>query len=574
MLGEKRYVPKLIYHFNLEARVPADHLLRRVAAAVDFSFVRRLTARFYSHTGQPGIDPVVLCKMALIGYLYGITSERRLAEELRLNLAYMWFVGYDLDELTPDHSVLSKARARFGVTTYQAFFAEIVRQCEQAGLVQGDRLYADSTLVRANASLDSVGARALVEQQLASVAEHVAALWRDNADVPAGEGAAANLVALPIPASAEATAPPAAGTLAGGAGGAVPRVAAGAEATVPSGPPGGAGDMADAGLPTEICPGPHPLGSNDRPNGPQGPVNALAVSRTDPDAGLVSRDGVPLALYHKVHVGVDGGRARIITALDVTPGEVADEDLLDRLCKEHTGTTGRTLAEVVADAKYGVAANYRWLEAAGVRASIPVHESGRAHQAVPRADFPYDAARDRFVCPEGHALTRQGWSSTAGTAGGIIYRASPKGCAACARKADCCGQAVARTVTRTADDPVRERARASLAKGHAKTSLRRRQCWAESAMAELKERHGCRRASGRGRTNVRIQAFGAAIAYNVKKLARFQGQRLHESAATGSCLVPLAFGALTAAQRCHDCPLWSRRCRRRPSGGRFTPPMT
>src|SRR4029077_3115275 len=107
---------------------------------------------------QPGIDPVVLFKMALLGYLYGITSERRLAEELRLHLAFMWFAGYDLDERTPDHSVLSKARRRFGVTTYQAFFTEIVRQCEAAGLIRGDRLYMDSTLVKANASLDSVGA--------------------------------------------------------------------------------------------------------------------------------------------------------------------------------------------------------------------------------------------------------------------------------------------------------------------------------------------------------------------------------------------------------------------------------
>src|SRR5438128_11276719 len=124
MMGTKTASQKHVYRFSLEERVPADHLLRRVAAAVDFSFVRRLTARFYSHTGQPSVDPVVLFKMALLGWLYGITSERRLAEEIRLNLAYRWFIGYDLDETPPDHSVLSKARARFGVTTYLAFFTE------------------------------------------------------------------------------------------------------------------------------------------------------------------------------------------------------------------------------------------------------------------------------------------------------------------------------------------------------------------------------------------------------------------------------------------------------------------
>src|SRR5919202_3942770 len=88
VLGRKTFAPKVVHEVNLDERVPQDHLLRRIAEVVDFSFVRRLTARFYSHTGQPGIDPVVLFKMALVGYLYGITSERRLAEELRLHLAF------------------------------------------------------------------------------------------------------------------------------------------------------------------------------------------------------------------------------------------------------------------------------------------------------------------------------------------------------------------------------------------------------------------------------------------------------------------------------------------------------
>src|SRR5512140_2213100 len=162
MMGKKEPEAKLFYQFSLEERVPEDHLLRRVAQTVDLSFVRRLTERFYSHTGQPSIDPVVIFKMALLSYLYGITSERRLVEEIGLNLAYLWFIGYDLDEKVPDHSVLSKARKRYGPTLDIAFFRDVVRQCEQAGLIRGGELFADSPLVQANASYDSVGARALV----------------------------------------------------------------------------------------------------------------------------------------------------------------------------------------------------------------------------------------------------------------------------------------------------------------------------------------------------------------------------------------------------------------------------
>lgn len=200
MMGRKRVAGKLFYQFDLEGRVSADHLLRRVDAAVDLSFVRRLTARYYSHTGQPSVDPVVLFRMALLGYLYGITSERRLAQEIALNLAYRWFVGYDLDEAIPDHSVLSKARTRFGPTVYQAFFTEIVRQCDRAGLIRGDKLYVDSTLVQADASLDSVFSRALV-RQLPDIGAHVADLWHDNLEeatpIASPDGTAPRLLVVP-----------------------------------------------------------------------------------------------------------------------------------------------------------------------------------------------------------------------------------------------------------------------------------------------------------------------------------------------------------------------------------------
>ena len=87
MMGRKGFLGKWFYNVSLEDRVPQDHLLRFVAAAVDFSFVRDLVRDTYSHTGAPSVDPVVIFKMALLGYLYGVTSERRLADEARLNLA-------------------------------------------------------------------------------------------------------------------------------------------------------------------------------------------------------------------------------------------------------------------------------------------------------------------------------------------------------------------------------------------------------------------------------------------------------------------------------------------------------
>src|SRR5262249_52378772 len=152
---------------------------------------------------------------------------------------------------------------------------------------------------------------------------------------------------------------------------------------------------------------------------------------TDPEAGLVKRVGIPSGFYYKVHLGVDGGRARLLTALEVTSGEVADEHLLERLRKEHAGTTGRTVAEVVADTKDGPHANCAALEQAGIRASIPSVSAVRVRGAYGADRFVYEAAADRYRCPTGQLLTRYGASRTAAPTGGVIYRARAAVCHAC-----------------------------------------------------------------------------------------------------------------------------------------------
>ena len=184
MMGQRDFETKLYYQFSIDQLVPQDHLLRRIAAAVDFSFVRPLCRPFYSHTGQPSVDPVVIFKMLLLGYLYGVTSERRLAEEVRLHMGYRWFLGYDIDLPTPDHSVLSKARARFGTDVFEEFFRQSIELCRQAGLMEEGPVYVDSTLMRANASVDSLAPRAEVARPPLSVTEYLHRLDQDEATPP------------------------------------------------------------------------------------------------------------------------------------------------------------------------------------------------------------------------------------------------------------------------------------------------------------------------------------------------------------------------------------------------------
>jgi transposase len=156
MLGTKQKEAKMFYNFSLSKRIPKDHFLRKLDETCDFSCIRRLAKPYYSHTGQPSIDPVVLLKMMLIGYLYNITSERKLAQELKVNLAFMYFLGYDIDEETPNHSVLSKARRRFGNRIFEQFFEIVVEKCKQQGLICAEKSFIDSTFIPANAALSSV----------------------------------------------------------------------------------------------------------------------------------------------------------------------------------------------------------------------------------------------------------------------------------------------------------------------------------------------------------------------------------------------------------------------------------
>ena len=181
MMGERDFGTKLYYQLSIDELMPQDHLLRRIAEAVDFSFVRPLCRPYYSHTGQPSVDPVVIFKMLLLGYLYGITSERRLAEEVRLHMGYRWFLCYDIDASTPDHSVLSKARARFGNDVFEEFFRQSIELCRQAGLMEEGPVYVDSTLMRAHASVDSLAPRADVARPPLSVTEYLHRLDQDEA---------------------------------------------------------------------------------------------------------------------------------------------------------------------------------------------------------------------------------------------------------------------------------------------------------------------------------------------------------------------------------------------------------
>src|SRR6201997_5191480 len=155
MIGERLVMQEsLFYHFRVEDHVPADNILRAIDRFVDLNGVRRHLAPFYSATGRPSIDPDLMIRMLIVGYCFGIRSERRLCEEVHLNLAYRWFCRLGLAGKVPDHSTFSKNRhGRFRESdAFRHVFETVVRRCIEEGLVGGEGFAVDASLISADAT--------------------------------------------------------------------------------------------------------------------------------------------------------------------------------------------------------------------------------------------------------------------------------------------------------------------------------------------------------------------------------------------------------------------------------------
>ena len=460
MNQQPRFEEKWYYGLSLDRLVPDDYLLRQIANAVDFAFVRPLCRPFYSHTGRPSVDPVVLFKMLLIGYLYGITSERRLARELSLNLGYRWFLGYDFDQPTPDHSVLSKARARFGPEVFEGFFRRSIDLCREAGLLEEGPVYVDSTLIQASAAVDLMVGRDERLQPPLSIEAYVQRLYRENDPATENEE--------PLSAPPEA--------------------------------------------------GPSPRRRRRSGQSPLPRPNQALQSKTDPDATLVNRPEFGRHLAYKAHVAVAGLRGQVITAAVVTTGMEADEHRLAELLWQHRRFSQLGVPEVVADAKYGTGPNYLYLDQAGIPAFIPTTRFGNQHTGIwGHEHFTWLAAEDAYFCAAGERLRR--YANLVRTQR-VQYRAPKGACVACPFRSQCAPSGVERALHRSWALDLVEAAQERLASPLGKRRMAERKTRIEGTFGLAKELHGLRRTRFRGRSRVQIQLWLTAAAMNIKRAVR------------------------------------------------------
>ena len=459
------------YRVNLEHRVRQDHPLRRVAAVLDFTFVRAEVARCYGHNGNEGVDPIILAKLMFLLFFDDVPSERELMERLPERLDYLWFLGYNLDETTPHHSVLSKARARWGQDVFENIFLRTVQQCVEAGLVDGSKIHVDSSLIDAHASKDSV---------VKSSPELIAAYKRAVA------AQATKLDETMTPEHYEA-------------------------------------------------------------------VNDTHVSTTDPDAALVRKGGRASARprYHH-HRAVDDAHG-VITAVETTPGSIAENKKLPDLIRQHTANTEKKADTVVGDSKYGTNENLAHCVAAGIRPHLGVLEDKQAKPAAraghyDEKDFTYDAATDAYRCPAGQELKRRRACARRHT---LEYAPAAGVCAACPLRDHCTTAAGGRTLQRHEQAALVAAGKAIARSPQARRDRRRRQTLMEGSFAQAANEHGFKRSRWRRLWRQQIQDWLIAAVQNVKMLMQAGGKGLAGGAAAVRTVLPGMAAAWTglAGQR-------------------------
>ncbi len=179
MQGKKQYTEKLFTNFQLSERVPAENFYRRLKEELDLNFLRKATALYYGSEGQKSIDPIVFFKLILVGYLENLNSDRRIIEHARMRLDILYFIGYEIDEELPWHSTLSRTRQLYGEEVFLQLFREVLKLCIDKGMVSGRRQAVDSAYIKANASLDS-----LIEKEVLDDAGTFTEELADNEEDP------------------------------------------------------------------------------------------------------------------------------------------------------------------------------------------------------------------------------------------------------------------------------------------------------------------------------------------------------------------------------------------------------
>ena len=434
---------QFFYSFRLDEAVPNDHPVREIAAVLDLSWVHSELAPYYSQLGRPSIDPVLMIRMLIVGYVFAIRSERSLCRDVQVNLAYRWFCGLSIEDKIPDHSAFSRARnERFRDSgIFRRVFERVVEACIAAGLVGGEGFAVDASLIAADANKQ----RSIPGKD-----------WDKN-----GAPEKASRAVQEYLATLDATA---------------------------------------FGAASDVTP--------------------KFVSRSDPAAQWTGAQRGPAFFAYSDNYLIDV-KAGVIMDVEasraIRQAEVGAEQTMIERTEQCFDIKPAWLA---GDTAYGSGANLNWLvNDKDIAPHIPViDKSKREDETFSREDFRFDKERNIYICPAGKTLTTTGKLVNDGET--LLYLSRTRDCRSCLLKARCCPKMPFRRIQRSLYEEARDVARA-LAKTEAFEQSRRERKRVEMLFAHLKRILRLGRLRLRGPCGAQFEFMLAAIAQNLRRLAKF-----------------------------------------------------
>lgn len=487
MQGKKTFEPKMFYELSLNALVPQDDFYRMIGREVDFSFLYRKTGSYYGDCGQESIDPTVFFKILLVGYLNNLSSDRALMRLCSDSLSIRLFLGYDLDEALPWHSTISRTRALFGEELFLELFRKVLSLCIERGMVRGKRQAVDSAFIKANASMDSLVEKVVLEDASAFVNELV-----ENSEFKT-TSTRKKLVEQHHAWKEKAY---------------------------------------------EGMPGNNKSERKDEDGHairPKYLSNHTHYSPTDPDAKISVKPGKARQLNYSGQLAVDDAHHVITGACASTSGSkdsVIFPEIMDQTL-ENFRQNKMHIEEVLADAGYSSGEALKYCKEQCINAYIPNFGQYKPE----REGFFYNRSENRYECQKtggNHALLLfKGTKTDSKGYSKNIYRSSERACSDCPLRAECCGKVTKfKKIEDSIHKPLYDAMHEKLTKNKNYTRFltKRRSSTVEPVLGTLINFHSMRRVNTRGIQNAHKHVLMAALTYNLKKYLKFISRKVKSNA--------------------------------------------
>ena len=478
MQGRKHFSPQLFYQVSLDQLVPKDNFYRTVNNELDLHFLYKATSAFYGTEGQVSIDPIVFFKILLVGYLNNINSDRALLRYCSDSLSIRLFLGYDLEEELPWHSTISRTRQLFGEEIFLCLFQKVLSMCVQKGMVRGKRQCVDSAFIKANASMDSLVEKEILEDASAYVNE-----LGDNSEFKV-TSTRKKLVERHHNWKEEAY----------------------------SKMPGNTQSKR--------------LDEDGEEIRPKFLSNHTHYSPTDPDAKISTKPGKPRQLNYAGQLSVDDAHHVITGACASTAGSKDSAIFTDIMEQTITNLSQNEMQidEVIADAGYSSGESLQYCEDNGIDAWIPNFGQYKAE----REGFIFNVEMNQYDC------IRQGGNRAKLVFKGIktdskgyekkSYRSSETDCKHCPLREDCCGKITRfKKIDDSIHKPLYDRMHKKLTQhtSYHRKLVKRRSSTVEPVLGTLINHHNMKRINARGMAQANKHVLMAALCYNLKKYLKF-----------------------------------------------------